>query len=140
MTVSLPHILSRNIPLLTPLPHRPPLLIPTQRLPHIQRILAIIIIILHPAIHSISHLPIQLLCNFITRAHKQVDEPRIRRVAGALQGGGERGRVAESTGAGRDGEGGDVAVPGEVVWVFDAGGGGRIGRDWGVVGGGFEFA
>lgn len=48
--------------------------------------------------------------------------------------------MAESPRAGSDGERGDVAVPGEVVWIFLAGGAWGIGCYGGVVGGGFEFA
>lgn len=42
--------------------------------------------------------------------------------------------MTESAGAGRDGEGGDVAVPWKVVGVFAAGCSRRVGRDGGGIG------
>lgn len=113
-------------------------LIPAQRLPHIQRVLAIIIVILHLAIHTIPHLAIQLLGHAITLPHKQIHKPRVRRVASLLETRGERGRVAEAACAGGHGERGYVAVPGEVVWVGVCGGG--VGVYGGWEGRGFEFA
>ena len=48
--------------------------------------------------------------------------------------------MAQAPRGGGDGQRGDVAVPGEVVWFFARGGGGRVGGYGGGVGGGFEFA
>ena len=49
--------------------------------------------------------------------------------------------MPETPGAGGHGQGGDVAVPGEVVGVVDAGCGGGVGHVCGgLVGGGFEFS
>lgn len=86
-------------------------------LPHIQRVLAIVVVVLHHAVHAVSHLSIQLLCYLVARAHEEVDEPRLVRIRGFLERIGETRRVAEATRRGCDGERGDVAVPGEVVRV-----------------------
>ena len=76
----LPHILRPHPNLLSPLSNRIPALIPTQRFPHIVCILAIIIIIHYPPVHTIPHLAIQLLRARITRAHKQIHKPAARGV------------------------------------------------------------
>lgn len=71
----LPNILCAHPKLLSPFPHRIPPLIPTQRFPHIVRILAIVVVVHHAPIHTIPHLAIQLLRALITRAHKQIHKP-----------------------------------------------------------------
>ena len=48
--------------------------------------------------------------------------------------------MAQPPGGGGDCERGDVAVPGEVVWLLARGCDGFVGGDGGGVGGGFEFA
>lgn len=48
--------------------------------------------------------------------------------------------MAESARAGRNSEGGDVTVVGEVVWVLDAGGRGLVGLYWGFEGRGLKLA
>jgi hypothetical protein len=118
ITLQSPNILRRNRHILPTLPNRSPFLIPFQRFPHIKRILAILIILLNPPINTIPHLAIQLLCNIVTRAHKQIHKPRIRRIARALERTRQRGCVPETARRRGDGQSGNVAVPREVVWVF----------------------
>jgi hypothetical protein len=125
----LPDLLRAHFMFLSVRPYTLPLFVSTTALPHVQRILPVVVVILYDAINTISHLPIQLLCDLIGAPHEEVYEPRICRIARSFQGGGERSSMAETTGGGRDGEGGDVAVPGEVVWIFVACGGWLVGRD-----------
>lgn len=134
----LPNILRPDPNLLTPLPNTLPLHIPTQRLPHIKRILPIIIIVHHASIDTVAHLPIQFLCDVVACSDEEIHEPGIVCITAFFEGLCESGCVAETAGGWRDGESRYVAVPGEIVGVGVCGGveggyGARVGR-------GFEFA
>lgn len=133
-----PHLIRINVNILSSLSHSISIFIPTQWLPHIKSILIILIIRHHPPIYRISHLFIQLLRHHVLGPNKQIDEPSIVGITLLFQCCGEERRVAQSSRRGRDCEGGDVAVPGEIVWVWI-----RLwveGFDRGTVRGGFCFA
>lgn len=113
-------------------------LVPTQRLPHIQRILAIVVIVQHAPIDRIPHFRVQLLGDLVAGAHKQVHEPGLGGIGLLLQDLGEPRGVAEAPRGRRNGERRDVAVPGEVVGVWV--GVWVVGGDGGWEGRGLEFA
>lgn len=124
--------------ILSPLTNRIPPPIPSQRFPHIKRILIILVIRHHPPVNRISHLSIQLLRNHVLSSDKQIYKPRIMGITLLFQCRREECRVTESSRRGRDGEGGYVTVPGEVIGVWI-----RFwveGFDWGGIWGGFCFS
>jgi hypothetical protein len=120
------------------LPHMRSLNVPTQDLPHVKSIALVIVIADHPSIYRVPHLPIQLLCNYIFTSDKQINEPGIVRITLLFECLREECGVAEPTRRRRDGEGGDVTVPWEIVWVrvcFWV-----VGLDWRRVGRCFELS
>ena len=113
-----PHVLRQHLKGLSIVPHVGPVLVPAQRHAHVEGVLAVVVVVLDLAVDAVAHLPVQLLGHGVALAHEQVDKPGILRVAGLGQRVGEGGRVAQAARAWRDGEGGDVAVPGQVVWIW----------------------
>ena len=121
------NILRTDPKILPMLPDVLPVLVPIQRLPHVEGILAgpfvlgggaigiIAVIIDHPPEHRVSHLLVHVDGELVADADVQVDEPGRGLVAAPLQRRGQKLGVPETPVRRRDRQDGDVAVPRQTV-------------------------
>jgi len=118
-----PDLFRFHLVILSILPQRLFFDISLERLPHVKRILSVAVIRHDSSVHTVAHSLIQFYRGFVALAYEKVHEPAVFFLADGFQGGGESRCMTQSARTGRDGQTGDVCVPGEVVGII-------FGEDW----------